>query len=109
MKIKPIHIDGFLVVAIACCGFSVSYLDSDESFKYVPALLRFWTIFGFGFMNAGCAALLFLRNKTYSEGLKSIPTTTIVTQPPAIAVQSQPIVTAQPQQQNQVEQPLKEK
>lgn len=64
---KAVHIDGLLAVTIACCGFAVSYLDNDESFKYVAPQLRFWTIGAFGFVNAGCAALLFFRNKTYSE------------------------------------------
>lgn len=65
---KPVHIDGVLAVTIACCGFAQSYLDNDESFKYFQhPELRFWIIGIFGFLNAGCAALLFFRNKTYSE------------------------------------------
>lgn len=73
MKLRPVHVDGLLVVCIACCGFSVSYLDSDDSFKYFKdATLRFWMIYCFGVVNAGCAALLFLRKNSYDEHFTNV-------------------------------------
>lgn len=67
-----VFLDGMLAVIVGCCGFAIADLSSDESFKYVtPAVFRYWIVFGFGFINAGCVSLMFFRNKAMSEHLNA--------------------------------------
>ena len=66
-RIKPVHIDGALYVAIAVFLAVQSYFTSEEAYKYVNPYAIFWIKGICAVVGAGAGALKMFRSRTYSD------------------------------------------
>lgn len=81
-----------LLIVIGVSGALTPYVSSEESYKYVPAVLRFWIIFALiGASGGAIAAKAFFTEVSADKGNKDVVTTveetkvetTKTTEPPA--------------------------
>lgn len=67
MIMKPVHIDGFLLVMIAVSGSIIGISTSDEAFKYVAPNHLWWTRAVAGVVLAAVTALKTFRSTSYAD------------------------------------------
>jgi hypothetical protein len=70
-RIKPVHIDGVLYVAIAMFLAVQSYFTSEEAYKYVNPYIIFWIKGVCATLGAGAGALKMFRSRTYADSADS--------------------------------------
>lgn len=72
MQIPPVFTDGFLCMVAALCAAVLTYLSTEEAYKYNNPVLLFWLKIALGSSLAGINALVGFRSKTYSQHLLQV-------------------------------------
>lgn len=92
-KLRHTIIEGWLYWYNGFAGGMLTYLASEESYKYLNAALRFWMIMLLGSSIAGFNAIKAFRSMTFGRAYGNPPEPTIEVQPTTTAatVQPQPI------------------
>lgn len=72
MTIPPVFTDGFLLVLSSFCAGVLTYLATEEAYKYVCPTLLFWTKVTLGSTSSSISALVAFRSKVYSRHLQQV-------------------------------------
>ena len=67
MQIPPVFTDGFLLMVATFCGATLTYLSTEEAYKYVYPTLLFWLKIILGSTSSTITALVGFRSKVYSQ------------------------------------------
>jgi len=69
-NLQTVHVDGALYIQIAVYGAILTWITSEEAFKYVNPYLIFYVKGVMGAALAGTGALKMFRSNSYSDSLK---------------------------------------
>lgn len=67
MTVRSVNIDALLYTYTAFGGALITYLSTDDSYKYIDPITRFWTIAIVGSSISGLNALKAFRSQTYGR------------------------------------------
>jgi hypothetical protein len=67
MNIPPVFTDGFLLVLSSFCAAILTYLATEEAYKYVNPTTLFWLKVTLGSCSSSISALVAFRSKVYSQ------------------------------------------
>lgn len=70
MKLKPVHVDGWLYFGIGVFGAMTATFGTDAAYKYMEPYHLFWYKSVSTWCLAGCTALKTFRSTSYSDSLK---------------------------------------
>lgn len=71
LGLKPVVVDGLIVVGISGFIFSQAYFSGDDAYKYVSPAALYWLKYGFGLIAAMFLALKSYRSVDYANHLKA--------------------------------------
>ena len=69
-NLHPAFIDGLLLMVSAFLTAWLTYISTEEAYKYVNPVVLFWIKVGFGSSSSAIQALVAFRNKQFAEYLK---------------------------------------
>lgn len=65
--IPPVFTDGFLLVLSSFCAAILTYMATEEAYKYVNPILLFWLKVALGSTSSSISALVAFRSKVYTQ------------------------------------------
>lgn len=70
--IPPVFTDGFLLCLSSFCAAILTYLATEEAYKYVYPVILFWLKVTLGSTSSTISALVAFRSKVYSQHLQQV-------------------------------------
>lgn len=66
-QIPAVFTDGFLLVTSSFCAAILTYMATEEAYKYVNPFLLFWLKVALGSTSSSISALVAFRSKVYTQ------------------------------------------